>query len=445
MTRQISIGLLCLLVSGCAKKEAEATKEEVEEPRPVQVEGVAKGSIQNIIAVDGVLRALDQSAVTAKISAPVKRFLVNKGDHVRAGQLIAVLESADLSAFVADAKGAYDQTVAALRTVSASSVVEEMGKAQSDVDAARQTLDAAQKLVDSRQQMFREGALARRLVDEASVAQAQAKSQYDTAQKHLESFSNVARQESINAAAGQRDSAKGKLDAAQVQLSYAEVHSPIAGVVAERPVFAGEMATVGTPLMTIMDVSRVIARVNVPQSQAKNVQIGQSARVVATDGSAEVDGKITVISPSVDPQSTTVEVWVEAPNPGEKLRPGGTVHVAIVAGTIQNAILVPPSALYQYKEGGSAVLVVGPDSKAHAHKVEVGVRGADKVQIIPAKGDDIGPGTAIVIEGGLGLDDGAKVKIEVPENGDEDDEDNADEAKGKGATDSKDAKAGGKK
>ncbi|HEY2843877.1 MAG TPA: efflux RND transporter periplasmic adaptor subunit, partial [Bryobacteraceae bacterium] len=89
--------MLGLLLAGCSSNKEEAAKEETP-VRPVELAEVQHGSIERTIAVDGILRALNQSAVTPKISAPVVRFLVNRGDHVRQGQLIAVLENRDLAA-----------------------------------------------------------------------------------------------------------------------------------------------------------------------------------------------------------------------------------------------------------------------------------------------------------------------------------------------------------
>jgi len=90
-------------------------------------------------------------------------------------QVLAELESRDLEAAVADTKGAYDQAGATYRNTATAMVPDEMVKAQQDVQAGRQSLDAARKLLESRQQLFEEGALARRLVDEAAVAEAQAR------------------------------------------------------------------------------------------------------------------------------------------------------------------------------------------------------------------------------------------------------------------------------
>jgi HlyD family secretion protein len=400
--------LACIFFCGCAKEKEK--EKEAEPVAPVQVTAVTTESIQRIIKADGILRARDQSAVMPKISAPVSKFYVNRGDHVRKGQLLATLENRDLAASVTDAKGAYDQAGANYRNVSTATVPDEIVKAQSDVQAGKQQMDAAKKLFDSREQLYREGALARRLVDEANVAYAQAKSTYETALKHLESLQSVSRHEEVKGAAGQLESAKGKFEAAQAQLSYSEVRSPIPGVVADRSAFVGEMAAAGTALLTIVDVSSVIARVNIPQAQAAYLRVGQPAHIASTDGTVEANGKVTVVSPSVDPQSTTVEVWVEIPNPGERLRPGGTVHVSISAETVPNATVVPPEALLPSDEGGSALMVVGPDSVAHQHKVQIGIRNADKVQILSGAQ----PGQNVVISGGVGLQDGGKVSVQKP-------------------------------
>jgi multidrug efflux pump subunit AcrA (membrane-fusion protein) len=408
--------LVALFSAGCSKaKDKEAA--ETEAPTPVQVEAVHLGAIDRIVTADAVLYPIDQSSITSKITAPVKRVLVNRGDHVRAGQLVAELESADLAAAANESQHQYNQAEANLQTVTGATVPEDQTKAQADVDSTRQALEAAKTLYNNRVELVKQGALAQKLADDAKVAMVQAQSQFDTAQRHLQALNQVAEREQIRGAQAQADAAKAHYDSAAVQVSYAQIRTPIKGIVSDRPVYPGEMAASGGAIVSVVDISSVVARANVPVNDANYIKVGRPATVELPDGN--LPGKVTVVSPSVDPASTTVEVWVEIPNPGERLKPGGTVHVSINAETIQNTVIAPASALLNSDEGGQIVMVIGKDNVAHEHKVNVGVRQGMNVQIL----NGVQEGDQVVTVGGLGLEDKAKVKIQAPPAEDEDDDD----------------------
>jgi multidrug efflux pump subunit AcrA (membrane-fusion protein) len=399
--------LICLLaLAACSKKE----DKEAEPVVPVQVTAVRQDSIRRIITADALLFPQNQASIVPKISAPVKKFYVNRGDHVREGQLLAVLENRDLRAAALESKGLSDQAEASYRATSAAALPEQVTTAQANVQAAKETLDAAQKLLANREKLFHDGALARKMVDDAQVAYAQARSQYDTAEEHLKAFMSVGKQEQLKGAAAQAEAAKAHYQGAEAQVNYSEIKSPITGVITERAVWEGEMASTGAPLLTVMDVSRVVARANIPQEQAVYLKVGNAATITAAGGSDEIPGKVIVVSPAVDSASTTIQVWVQAANPGERLRPGSSVRVSIVAETLKNAVVVPPAALLPNAEGETTVMVVGADSVAHEHKVEVGVREPDKVQILSG----VKPGEQVITVGGVGLEDKAKVSIQKP-------------------------------
>jgi multidrug efflux pump subunit AcrA (membrane-fusion protein) len=396
---------VCLLAwAGCSKKE----EKEAEPIVPVEVTAVRQDSIQRIVTSDAVLYPLNQASVTPKVTAPVKKFYVNRGDHVHEGQLLAVLENRDLSAAALESKGLYEQAAANYRATSTASLPEQVTTAQSNLRAAKEALDAAKKLVDSREKLFQEGALARRQVDEAQVAYAQARSQYETANQHLDALQSVGKQEQTKSAKAQADAAEAHFQGAQAQLGYSEIHSPITGVITERAVWEGEMASAGTPLLTVMDVSRVVARANVPQDQAGYLKVGDDATITPAGGSEGIPGKVVVVSPAVDANSTTLQVWVQAANPEERLRPGSSVRVSIVAASLKNAVVAPPAALLSNAEGETTVMVVGPDSVAHEKRVEIGIREPDKVQILSG----VSPGDQVITVGGVGLEDKAKVRVE---------------------------------
>jgi HlyD family secretion protein len=373
------------------------------------------------VDADGALFPRNQANVTPKISAPVLTFYVGRGDHVKAGQLLATLENRDLTAAVLAGRGQLAQAEANLRSTTNAAVPDQVIKAQTDVAAAKEAADVAHVLLENRQNLLKEGALARKLVDDAQVAYVQAKSQLEAAQEHLRTLQGAGKEEQVKGAQAQVETARGQLQAAEAQVIYSEVRSPIAGVIADRPISVGDVASAGTPLFTVMDISTVEARVNVPQSQAIDVKAGQSVTITLTGSSEKLEGKVTVVSPATDPNTTTVQVRIAAANPGEKFKPGMPVHAAILAETLKNAVLVPAVAILPGEEGGTAVLTVSPDSVAHLRPVDVGVRYGDKVQIL----NGVRPGEEVVVSGGLGVDDKAKVKIvgasEAQEDDDEDD------------------------
>jgi RND family efflux transporter MFP subunit len=218
----------------------------------------------------------------------------------------------------------------------------------------------------------------------------------------------VERDAGIRQVQAQVDAAKGHYRSAQVQLEYSRITSPLSGVITDRPMYAGEMASPSTPLLTVMDMSQVIARANVPADQLKIIKVGNPATITATDSSAELQGKVTVISSALDANSTTAEVWVKAINSGELLKPGSSVQVSIVAETLANAIVIPPAAILPSDGGPAKVLIFGKDSLAHERQIEIGIREPDKVQAL--KG--LEQGEQVIVVGGFGLKDKSKVRIE---------------------------------
>jgi multidrug efflux pump subunit AcrA (membrane-fusion protein) len=404
----------CLLVGfGCSKKEA---GEGPPAAAPVQVAPVEMGTIRRIVEADAALYPHDSSSVMPKIQAPVQRFLVNRGDHVRVGQLLAVLENRDLVAAETASRGQVEQAQANLTSTANAAVPESVVKAQTDVQSDQEQFDAAHKVLESRQQLFKEGALPRKSVDDAAVTYAQAKAQLETAKEHLRTLQSVGKQAQVDAAKAAVTAAEGQLRSAQAQVGYSEIRALISGVVSDRPVYPGDVAQPGTPLLTIVDITRVVARANVPQAQAAQIKVGQPATIKLTEADLTVPGKVTVVSPATDPASTTVQVWVQADNPGERLKPGASVHVSIVTETLKDVVVVPSSAILPGEGGGTAVLVLGADSTVHQKKVEIGVREGDKVQLLSG----VSPGDQIVTVGGVGVDDNSKVRVVKPGEKDED-------------------------
>jgi len=431
----LSAGLAVLMGCGCGKEEKE--KEPVV---TVQVKPAERGPIAQVITAEAVVFALEQATVAPKITSTVKKFWVQRGTRVKKGQLLAELENADLAASAKSSQGDYEQAEANYVMTVGMTLPQQIQKAELDAQAAKTGLDAAQKVYESRKELLQQGAIARREVDAAEVAVVQARSQNEQAEKQLADLRRLGKEAQLKSAQGSKESAEGKYRGAAAQLSYSLIKSPIDGVVTERPLYEGDLATANQPMLTVMNLSRLIAKSHIPQTEAAQLKVGNPAEISVTGLDAPVEGRVSLVSPALDPGSTTVEVWVEARRPDPALRPGMTVPVALTAKTARDAIVVPAAAVFHSEEAGDYVMLAGSDGKAHQEKVEVGIRSKDSAQIVSG----INAGDSVITSGGYELPDGTQVKVEAPQK--EESADNG-EAKGeakKGAGDPKAAKKAGK-
>src|ERR1019366_388807 len=132
-----------------------------------------------------------------------------------------------------------------------------------------------------------------------------------------------------------------------------------------------------------------------------------------------IEGKVTVVSRALDPNSTTVEVWVQAKNPQGRLRPGTSVQVSMLARSVPNSMVIPAVAVLTAPDGSSYVMVVvsenrGSDNRAHQKTVKTGIRQGDQVQIL----DGLAEGDRVIASGAYGLPDNTRIRVEAAQGAD---------------------------
>jgi multidrug efflux pump subunit AcrA (membrane-fusion protein) len=393
---------LLLLPAGCKKGDEETPTLEV----TVQVAHPEQGSISEQIAADGVLSPLAEAAISPKVTSPVKKFYVQRGTRVHAGELLATLESSDLAAAETDNKGSYAAAQATFDTATKATVPEDLTKAKLDLEQAKANLDLDQSIVNARTQLFAQGAIPGRDLDTAKAQLVQSQAAYDIANQHLDSVQSVSNKAALEAAQGNLESAKGKYMGAQAELSYTEIRSPIDGVVTDRPLFEGETAAAGTPVITVMDTSALLAKLHIGQMQAQQLMVGGAATLTVPGVEGPVAAKVSLISPALG--STTVVVWLRVENRKGLLKAGTPVHASIAGRTIANALMVPADAVQTVQDGTSKyVMVVAPDSTAHKRTVTLGIENAENVQVLSG----VSVADTVITTGAYGLDDGTKVKV----------------------------------
>ena len=156
-TRHTIVSLLVfsapLLFIGCKKTNDTAEKPVV----TVQADHPEMGSITENIDADATLGPVAQAAILPKITAPVRKFYVQRGSHVTAGQLVATLENEDLAAAAMDNQGAYTAAQGAYAATTQSAVPEEQTRARLDLEQAKATFDLDNSILQSRKQLLAQG------------------------------------------------------------------------------------------------------------------------------------------------------------------------------------------------------------------------------------------------------------------------------------------------
>jgi HlyD family secretion protein len=397
-----ALALSAVFLAGCKKEAAPEAEVTVQAAHP------QRSSIAEHIVADAILAPVAQAAIDPKITAPVKKFYVQRGSKVKKGELLAVLENGDLTAAAMDNKGAYLAAQGAYATATRSQIPEDVQAAEVALAQAKATLKLDQNIAESRRKLFAEGAIPGQDLDSAEATLVQAQGAYDTAEKHLEAVRSVNRQAALQEAEGQLTSAKGKYEGAEAEVGYSEIRSPIDGIVTDRPLFAGETASAGAPLLTVMDTSVLIAKAHIAQSLAQELKVGNDATLDVPGVDDPVPARVSMISPALDPGSTTVEVWLKIDNKNGKLIVGTPVKATIVGPSVADALTVPASAIQTAADQSKFVLVVGPGGAATKKPVTLGLVNPNQAQVTGG----LTTQDLVITVGAYGLDEGTRVKVE---------------------------------
>jgi multidrug efflux pump subunit AcrA (membrane-fusion protein) len=396
-----AMALPLAMLPGCKKAAEPETEVTVQAAHPEQ------GVMAEHIRADALLAPLAQAALVPKIVAPVRKFYVQRGAKVKQGELLATLENSDLAAAAMDNRGSYMAAEATYATATKALVPEDTQKAELDVAEARANLNLNLSIVKSRKQLFAEGAIPGRDLDTANAALVAAQAVYDTAAKHLELVRSVSRAASLKSAQGQLTSAEGKYKGAEAQVNYSEIRSPIDGVVTDRPLFDGETPPAGAPLITVMDTSSLLAKAHIAQSLAQQMKLGDEAQVEVPGMADPITARVTLISPALDPGSTTVEIWLKIDNTAGKLKVGTPVKVSITGRSVAQVWKIPASSILTAEDGSKSVMVVGTDGAAHRRPVTLGIQDGGDVQVTGG----VTAADMVITGGAYALDEGTKVKV----------------------------------
>jgi HlyD family secretion protein len=409
ITAATIVGLLIIFLfwRSCHKTAAvDETNIEVS----VQVAKAERATIANEITTVATLAARREATITPKVSAMIAQMPLLTNRTVRAGDVLVVLESRDLSAQRAEAAAAVTEAETTVHTTANGSVPITNAQDSKAVRDARANLDTQRKTYERRKVLFDQGGISKKDLEASALAVTQAEDDLHVAEASTSAHQGVTNPGDIRVAEARAQQARNRLQNLDAQLSYTVIRAPFSGVVTQQFQYQGELANPSGKLLTIADTSGLIAKMNLGEETATRLKAGDTVVVQPDDRSGQsFPGTINLVGRAADPQSRSVEVWVAVPNPAGTLRPNGVAKVIIAAQPVANAVVVPSAAITLDATNGNSgtVMVVDNKSIAHETKVTIGVRSEGRTQITSG----LQGGETVVVEGNYGLPDGTKVAV----------------------------------
>ncbi|HEX9161274.1 MAG TPA: efflux RND transporter periplasmic adaptor subunit [Thermoanaerobaculia bacterium] len=376
----------------------------------VQVAKAVRGTIANEITAVATLAARREATVSPKIAGVIAQMPLLTNRPVHAGDVLAVLESSDLAAQRAEAQAAVAEAEAALQTTQSGNVPLTNAQDRKAVHEARAALDNARNTLQRREELFKQGGISKKELEASQLAVTQAEDDLRVAEASMNLHGGITNPGDVRVAQARAAQARDHLANLTAQVGYTVVRAPFSGVVTQQFQYQGEMASPGSKLATIADTSALIAKMQVGEETATRLKPGDAVTVLPDDQPGRpFPGTINLVGRAADPQSRSVEVWVAVPNPSGVLRPNGVARVVIAAQSVDNAVIVPSSAVTLDATNGNSGTVMVVDNKSIAHEVHVttGVRSGGHTQITSG----LSGGETVVTEGNYGLPDGTKVVV----------------------------------
>jgi RND family efflux transporter MFP subunit len=327
----------------------------------------------------GTVRARTTATISSKVMGYVQQVSAQAGDHVRQGQALITLDARDLDVSLRRAEAGRAEVESAIPEL------------ENATAAAKANLDLAQTTFQRMQELAAKKSISNQELDEASARLKAAQANYDMIRS---------RRAQINS---KMASVEQEIRAAQIMRDYARLTAPFSGVVITRTVEPGNLASPGTPLLTLEQDGLYRLEASVDESRLASVRVGQAVEAAIEATGRKMNARVSEIVPSVDSASRAYIVKLDLPAM-PNLRTGMFGRAIFPLG-MQKVVSVPLAALMERGQLQSVYVV--EDGVAHTRLVTTGRRANNAVEVLSG----LNPGEKVVLPVAAGLQDGARVEV----------------------------------
>jgi len=382
----VGLGIVLLIAVGVFAATRGGTKID-----PSKLAKVEKGDLAKSVVATGKVTPITKVEVKSKASGIVKKLLVDYGDRVKKGQLLAQLDKIEIEAQV-------EQSRAALEAAQANLKSSQADFERAKVDAEGPDVPLLKRAYDRATGMAKDGVVSASALDDA-----QKNYEMSLNKQNVSKAQVTVLKAKIAQAGAQVAQDQANLKQLEEQLSYTDIVSPIDGIVLSRDVQMGDavssilvLGSSATLVMNLGDTSEVYVKGKVDESDIGKVYLGQRARIkVESFKDKTFDGKVTKISPmGVEKDNvTTFEVRVSIQNPGGELKAEMTANAEIILEEHKNVLQIPEGAILYDKDKKASVEIPNPKGKEGKEKVAVniGISNGAKTEVLSGlkEGDQV--------------------------------------------------------
>jgi len=354
------------------------------------------------LLLPGSIQAIQETSLFSRVEGYLKRRHVDIGERVKAGQVLAEIDTPDLDQQLAQARAALAQSEAALAQARSS-----LQQAKATFQHNRATMEYARGNLNRWRELKAKNLVAQQDVDDRQMAFDASQADTDAAQANVEALGS-----NIVAAQANVDANKANVQRLTETQSFQSVRAPFAGVITQRTVEQGSLITSGsnssyTPMFRLAQTDSLRILVNVPQTFMTSITPGMNVQILIREFPKKIFmGQVVNISGALDQASRTLLTEIRMKNPEDLLRPGMYADVRLHIERDSPPLLIPTSALI-IRAGGPRVAVVGADQKIRFQLVDLGRDYGATVEIIRG----ITPQDRLVNSPPDGLQDGSAVRI----------------------------------
>ncbi len=395
MNHAVAVGIvfaLAVTVGGCGKSQTADAKARDASAKAVATTVVAKNPVRRSVDVVGTLTAVDQVTISSEAEGTVRAILADLGDPVKAGQVLVQLDNEKQQYVYEQQKAALARTLAQYGAADPQHLPEiertpDVLKAKAELVQANQSFARADEL-------FSRTLISQQAYDDAKTAVQSKQASYDSA---LQGARNL--RASIQAS-------EATMKLAARQLRDTEIRAAFDGFVEKRLVNLGELVKAQMPVMAIVRLDPLKVTAELPERMAPWISEGRPVELhVDAYRDRTFTGKVTRISPVVNPSTRAFPFEAVVPNSDAALKPGTFARVHVESGKVDDVLTLPYGAL-QYRYGVNRVFVVKND-RLVLRELQIGERLGDRVEI--ASGVEAGERVAITDVDTLS--DGALVSV----------------------------------